>query len=132
MQTAALSKAPIIASHSAVRALCDVSRNMDDEQLASAKENQRCHPGSRVQRLCQDDETRFIRARGGPGGSKKGIQPARTNGTGSTSPLPISAERNFQPITGRSTTRNSSRSTNSTRVIRPPRSKISSTTLIMP
>jgi membrane dipeptidase len=33
MQTAALSKAPIIASHSAVRALCDVSRNLDDEQL---------------------------------------------------------------------------------------------------
>ena len=33
MQTAALSKAPVIASHSAVRALCDVSRNMDDEQL---------------------------------------------------------------------------------------------------
>jgi membrane dipeptidase len=33
MQTAALSKAPIIASHSGVRALCDVSRNMDDEQL---------------------------------------------------------------------------------------------------
>jgi membrane dipeptidase len=28
-----LSKAPIIASHSAVRALCEVSRNMDDEQL---------------------------------------------------------------------------------------------------
>lgn len=33
MQAAALSKAPIIASHSAVRALCNVSRNMDDEQL---------------------------------------------------------------------------------------------------
>jgi membrane dipeptidase len=33
MQAAALSKAPIIASHSAVRALCDVSRNMDDEML---------------------------------------------------------------------------------------------------
>src|SRR5215510_3007294 len=37
MQTAALSKAPIIASHSASRALCDVSRNMDDEQLQSLK-----------------------------------------------------------------------------------------------
>ena len=33
MQAAELSKAPIIASHSAVRALCDVSRNMDDEML---------------------------------------------------------------------------------------------------
>jgi membrane dipeptidase len=37
LQTAALSKAPIIASHSAVRALCDVSRNMDDEQLQALK-----------------------------------------------------------------------------------------------
>ena len=37
MQTAVLSKAPIIASHSAVRALCDVSRNMDDEQLRALK-----------------------------------------------------------------------------------------------
>ena len=33
MQTVALSRAPIIASHSAVRSLCDHSRNMDDEQL---------------------------------------------------------------------------------------------------
>jgi membrane dipeptidase len=37
MQTVALSKSPIIASHSAVRALCDVSRNMDDEQLLALK-----------------------------------------------------------------------------------------------
>ena len=33
MQTVELSKAPIIASHSSVRALCDNSRNLDDEQL---------------------------------------------------------------------------------------------------
>ncbi|HLN86413.1 MAG TPA: dipeptidase [Candidatus Limnocylindrales bacterium] len=37
MQTAALSKAPIIASHSAARALCNVSRNLDDEQLYALK-----------------------------------------------------------------------------------------------
>jgi membrane dipeptidase len=37
MQTAALTKAPIIASHSAMRALCDISRNMDDEQLLALK-----------------------------------------------------------------------------------------------
>jgi membrane dipeptidase len=37
MQIAALSKAPIIASHSAARVLCDVSRNMDDEQLLALK-----------------------------------------------------------------------------------------------
>jgi len=37
LQTAALSQAPIIASHSALRALCDISRNMDDEQLLALK-----------------------------------------------------------------------------------------------
>ena len=39
MQTLELSRAPIIASHSAVRALCDHSRNLDDEQLRALKEN---------------------------------------------------------------------------------------------
>jgi membrane dipeptidase len=39
MQTAALTKAPLIASHSAVRALCNVSRNLDDEQLRALKES---------------------------------------------------------------------------------------------
>jgi microsomal dipeptidase-like Zn-dependent dipeptidase len=38
MQAIALSKAPIIASHSAARALCDVSRNLDDEELVALKE----------------------------------------------------------------------------------------------
>jgi membrane dipeptidase len=39
MQTLALTKAPIIASHSAVRALCNVSRNLDDEQLLALGKN---------------------------------------------------------------------------------------------
>lgn len=39
MQTVALSKAPVIASHSAVRALCNHSRNLDDEQLQALKRN---------------------------------------------------------------------------------------------
>jgi membrane dipeptidase len=39
MQTLQLTKAPIIASHSAVRALADVSRNLDDEQLLALKKN---------------------------------------------------------------------------------------------
>jgi membrane dipeptidase len=39
MQTVALSKAPIIGSHSAVRGLADHSRNMDDEQLLALKKN---------------------------------------------------------------------------------------------
>jgi membrane dipeptidase len=39
MQTLALTKAPMIASHSAVRKLADVSRNLDDEQLLALKKN---------------------------------------------------------------------------------------------
>ena len=37
LQSAALSRAPIIASHSGARALCNVSRNLDDEQLLALK-----------------------------------------------------------------------------------------------
>jgi membrane dipeptidase len=39
MQTLELTKAPIIASHSAVRALCNHSRNLDDEQLKALAAN---------------------------------------------------------------------------------------------
>ena len=39
LQTIAISKAPIIASHSGVRAICNHSRNMDDEQLIALKKN---------------------------------------------------------------------------------------------
>jgi membrane dipeptidase len=39
MQTLALTKAPIIASHSSVRTLANHSRNLDDEQLLALKKN---------------------------------------------------------------------------------------------
>lgn len=39
MQAMQLSKAPVIASHSSARALCDHSRNLDDEQLEMIKRN---------------------------------------------------------------------------------------------
>jgi membrane dipeptidase len=39
MQTLELTKAPIIASHSGARALCDHSRNLDDEQLRALARN---------------------------------------------------------------------------------------------
>ncbi|MEK7240154.1 MAG: dipeptidase, partial [Gemmatimonadota bacterium] len=39
LQVLAMSKAPVIASHSGVRALCNHSRNLDDEQLLALKKN---------------------------------------------------------------------------------------------
>jgi membrane dipeptidase len=39
LQAIALSKAPVIASHSGARALCNHSRNLDDEQLLALKKN---------------------------------------------------------------------------------------------
>ncbi|MGD9905043.1 MAG: dipeptidase [Vicinamibacterales bacterium] len=39
LQAIALSKAPVIASHSAARALADHSRNLDDEQLQAIRKN---------------------------------------------------------------------------------------------
>jgi membrane dipeptidase len=39
MQVLELTKAPVIASHSAARALADHSRNLDDEQLAAIRRN---------------------------------------------------------------------------------------------
>jgi len=39
MQTLQITKAPIIASHSGVRAICNVSRNLDDEQLKALAKN---------------------------------------------------------------------------------------------
>ena len=39
LQAIALSKAPVIASHSSARALCDHSRDLDDEQLLAIKKN---------------------------------------------------------------------------------------------
>ena len=38
-QMISLSKAPVIASHSSARTLCDHSRNLDDDQLGWIKEN---------------------------------------------------------------------------------------------
>ncbi len=39
MQTLEITKAPIIASHSAVRAICNHSRNLDDEQMRALSKN---------------------------------------------------------------------------------------------
>ena len=39
LQAIALSRAPVLASHSGARALCDHSRNLDDEQLEAIRKN---------------------------------------------------------------------------------------------
>jgi membrane dipeptidase len=87
MQTLALTKAPIIASHSAVRALCDVSRNLDDEQLLALGKNggvvqmvafsgyvkQSAPPSPERQQALAAVRTEFgLAPAGGPGGARGG------------------------------------------------------------
>jgi membrane dipeptidase/D-alanyl-D-alanine dipeptidase len=63
-QMIALSKAPVLASHSSARALCNHSRNLDDELLALIKEN-----GGLVQTVAfgaylnEEKNDRFVAAR---------------------------------------------------------------------
>ncbi len=75
MQAVALSKAPIIASHSAVRALANHSRNMDDEQLLALKKN-----GGVVQVVAFAGYVKVPPpvARGGGPGAGRGAGPAAT------------------------------------------------------
>jgi membrane dipeptidase len=94
MQTFELSKAPVIASHSAVRALCNHSRNMDDEQLLALKKNRgviqmvafasyvKCNPppaerAPAIERLYQDYGIPTAAGRGGAG---RGGPPAAGGG----------------------------------------------------
>jgi membrane dipeptidase len=83
LQTIALSKAPVIASHSAVRALADHSRNLDDEQLAAIRKN-----GGVVQIVAYAG---YLRA-----GTKSGRAPVRNSTTDRTStrcPVEAPAQR---------------------------------------
>ena len=87
MQTIALSKAPIIASHSGVRAICNHSRNMDDEQIRAHREERRRDPARRVQQL------REVRSRRGTP-SATGSAPTRwlRCARSSASPRPAQAD----------------------------------------
>jgi len=87
LQAMAMSKAPVIASHSAVRALCNHSRNLDDELLQALKKNGgvmqtvafssyvKCGPESpeRTQAL------EALRTKYGVRGGRGGGQPADTS-----------------------------------------------------
>jgi membrane dipeptidase len=80
MQTLELTRAPIIASHSGVRALCDHSRNLDDEQLQGLKRNRgvaqlvafssyvKCGQESPERRQALEELRRRFGATGGRGG----------------------------------------------------------------
>lgn len=85
MQTAALSRAPIIASHSAVRALADHRRNMDDEQLRALAKT-----GGVVQVVAFAGYVKLAEAApaAGRGGRGAGAAPAVT-----AAPCPIEAPK---------------------------------------
>jgi membrane dipeptidase len=80
MQTLELTRAPIIASHSGVRALCGHSRNLDDEQLQGLKRNRgvaqlvafssyvRCGEDSPERREALEELRRRFGTTGGRGG----------------------------------------------------------------
>jgi membrane dipeptidase len=89
MQTFQLSRSPVIASHSAVRALCSHSRNMDDEQLQALRRNGgviqvvafasyvKCDPppadrAPMLQKLYEDYGIPVAAGRGGGGGGGGG------------------------------------------------------------
>jgi membrane dipeptidase len=79
MQAMALSKAPVIASHSAIRALVDHNRNLDDEQLLALKKN-----GGVVQVVAYAG---YLKA-----GARTGRTPIRNAvASGSLAPCPIEA-----------------------------------------
>jgi membrane dipeptidase len=70
MQVLQCSKAPVLASHSAVRAVCDHTRNLDDEQLRALKEN-----GGVIQCVALGAFVKG-RRRGGDGADKGEAEPA--------------------------------------------------------
>ena len=82
MQTLQLTKAPIIASHSAVRALADVSRNLDDEQLRGAEEERRRGADRRLRALREDGFTRARTRRSTRCARSSTCRPARRSAAG--------------------------------------------------
>ena len=99
MQTFELSKAPVIASHSGVRALCNHSRNMDDEQLLALKKNGgviqavafasyvKCDPPPperqpAIEKLYQEYGIPVAAGRGGGGGGRAAAPAAGAPGAG--------------------------------------------------
>jgi membrane dipeptidase len=120
MEAIRLSKAPVIASHSGVRALADVSRNMDDEQLLALKKNGgviqvvgfasyvKTDSKERVDALAKlRDEFGLTAAgggrggRGGGGGGGRGRGAGNAAGDAAAAPRPCPIESADAPAAGR-------------------------------
>ncbi len=110
LQAAALSQAPIIASHSAIRALGNHRRNMDDEMLLAVK-----NTGGVVQVVAFSGYLKVAgpdaaggpgaRGRGGAPGAAGGLAGARGRGSVEPPPCPV-ADRGAPapaPVPGRAT-----------------------------
>jgi membrane dipeptidase len=103
MQAAQMSRAPIIASHSAVRALANHSRNLDDEQLRALKKN-----GGVVQIVAfanyiKTDAPERVRARQAATTALQaefGIGAGRGRGAGPGAPPPAPAPCPIEAATG--------------------------------
>ena len=65
LEAAKLSRAPVIASHSSTKALSDVARNMDDEQLLALKEN-----GGVIQMVALDS---FVKKQPGKAAARRAL-----------------------------------------------------------
>lgn len=113
MQSIALSKAPIMASHSGVRALCNHSRNLDDEQLQALAKNGgvvqmvafrsyvKCDPTSaaaRTQAIASlNQEFQITAPRPGAGGGRGGGGGPRGPVAGVAGPSCITAQATGAP-----------------------------------
>jgi len=112
MEAIRLSKAPVIASHSGVRALADVSRNMDDEQLLALKKNGgviqvvgfasyvKTDSKERIQALAKLREE-FGITFGGRGGRGGGRGRGGDSATNATRTCPVETDANSQTGRGR-------------------------------
>lgn len=114
MEAMRLSKAPVIASHSDVRALTDVSRNMDDEQLLALKKNGGVIQINGVASFLKTDSKERTEAlaklreefgigEGGRGGRGRGRGPGRESAAISTRTCPVETGSTAQAGRGQGT-----------------------------
>ncbi len=107
MEAIRLSQAPVIASHSSVRALADVSRNMDDELLFALKKNggvvQVVGFASYVKAESKQRAAAMAKLRGElfPTGFGGGPRPARSGSRSASRPCPVESSEHQDAAPGR-------------------------------